>query len=52
MRVLFAVFVLCLAALIFTLMAFRRHIHKHRAEPGDSLPLRGASQDDTLKQNH
>lgn len=52
MRVLFAVFVLCLVALIFTLMAFRRHIHKHRAHSGDSLPLRGSPQNDTLKQNH
>lgn len=51
MRVLFAVFVLCIAALLFTLMAFRRHIHRHRAQTGGSLPLPGPPQDDTLNQN-
>ncbi|MGH9586611.1 MAG: hypothetical protein ACRD3F_06635 [Acidobacteriaceae bacterium] len=52
MRVLFAVFVLCIAALIFTLMAFRRHIHKHRTQSGDSLPLQGAPQNDSSNRNH
>ncbi len=52
MRVLFAVFVLCIAALIFTLMAFRRHIRKHRIQSGDTLPLRGAPQDESPNQNH
>ncbi|MFZ0663137.1 MAG: hypothetical protein WAM66_10630 [Acidobacteriaceae bacterium] len=51
MRVLFAVFVLCLAALIFTLIAFKRHIRKHRAPSGDPLSTTGTPREDTLKQN-
>lgn len=51
MRVLFAVFVLCIAALVFTLMAFRRHIRKHRPQLGDSPPLPGAPNDNSLNQN-
>lgn len=46
MRVLFAVFVVCLVALILTLMALRRHVRKHNAESGEPLP-----QEDSLKQN-
>src|SRR5690348_8439838 len=51
MRVLFVVFVLCIAALVFTLMAFRRHIRKHDPQPGDSLPLTGSAREDSLNQN-
>lgn len=51
MRVLFAVFVLCIAALVFTLIALRRHIRKHHAQPGDSLPLTGASREESPNQN-
>jgi hypothetical protein len=56
MRVLFVVFVLSLAALIFTLMALRRHIRNHDARNHDSrsgehLPLTGTPQEDSLKQN-
>ncbi len=51
MRVLFAVFVLSLAALIWTLMALRRHIRNHDAQPGESLPLAGPPHEDSLKQN-
>lgn len=46
MRVLFTVFVLCLAALILTLMALRRHVRKHNAESSEPLP-----REDSLKQN-
>ena len=49
MRVLFAVFVISLAALIFTLMALRRHIRNHEAQPGEPLPLTGAPQEDSLQ---
>lgn len=35
MRVMFAVFILSLAALLFTLLALRRYIRKHHAHPGD-----------------
>jgi len=51
MRVLFAVFVLCIAALVFTLMAFRRHIRNHKAQPGDFLPMTGSAREDSLNQN-
>jgi len=51
MRVLFALFVLCIAALVFTLMAFRRHIRNHDAQPGDSLPSTGSAREDSLNQN-
>lgn len=46
MRVLFAVFVLCLVALILTLTALWRHVRKHNA--GNSEP---PPQEDSLKQN-
>jgi len=51
MRVLFAVFVLSLAALIWTLLALRRHIRNHDAQPGEPLPLTGAPHEDSLNQN-
>ncbi|HEV2464603.1 MAG TPA: hypothetical protein VGT04_12440 [Acidobacteriaceae bacterium] len=46
MRVLFAVFVVCLVALILTLMALRRHVRKHNADSSEPPP-----QEDSLKQN-
>lgn len=51
MRVLFVVFVLSLIALIWTLMAVRRHIRNHGARPGEPLHLAGTRQEDSLKQN-
>lgn len=51
MRVLFAVFVLCLLALIVSLMAFRRHIRKHPPQTGDSPLLPGSPNDESLKQD-
>ncbi len=48
MRVLFAVFVLSLAALVWTILAVRRHIRDH--EKRDSEPLRlDKSKDDPLR---
>lgn len=51
MRVLFLVFVLCLAALITSLMALRRHIRRHDAQPADPVHLPGTPQEDSLNQN-
>jgi hypothetical protein len=48
MRVLFAVFVLSLAALVWTILAVRRHIRDH--EKRDSEPLRlDKGKDDPLR---
>jgi hypothetical protein len=51
MRILFVVFVLSLAALIWTLMAFRRHIRNHDTRPGEPLHLIGTKQEDSVQQN-
>lgn len=51
MRVLFAVFVLSLVALVVVLMALRRHIRNHRASSGRPLDLAGTQQEDSLKLN-
>jgi hypothetical protein len=51
MRVLFAVFVVSLVALIWTLMALRRHIRKHETPVGEPLPLPGVAGEDSSKQN-
>jgi hypothetical protein len=51
MRVLFVVFVLSLAALIWTLMALRRHIRDHEAQLGESLHLAETPNEDSLQQN-
>ena len=51
MRVLFAVFLLSLVALIVTLVALRRHIRNHGSQPGDSLKLAVAPHEDSLNQN-
>jgi hypothetical protein len=45
MRVLFAVFVLSLIALISTLIALKRHVRKHKP-----VPVTAAQQEDSLKQ--
>lgn len=51
MRVLFAVFVLSLAALIWSLMALRRHIRNHETKSGEPLHVAGVPQEDSLNQN-
>jgi hypothetical protein len=45
MRVLFAVFVLSLIALISTLIALKRHVRKHKP-----LPVIAKQHEDSLKQ--
>lgn len=48
MRVLFAVFVLSLAALVWAILAVRRHIREH--DRRDSEPLRlNSSNEDALR---
>jgi hypothetical protein len=49
MRVLYAVFVLCLVALVWTILAVTRHIRDHDAQPKDPLRLTGRNNDDPLK---
>lgn len=49
MGVLLAVFVLSLVALIWTVIALRRHIHAHDARRGEALHLEGAKNDDPLR---
>jgi hypothetical protein len=51
MRVLFAVFVVSLVALIWTLMALRRHVRDHDAQTGESLPLPAVPGEDSSEQN-
>lgn len=46
MRVLFAVFVLSLIALIATLIALKRHVRKHKP-----IALAAPQHEDSLKQN-
>ena len=48
MRVLVAVFVLSLAALVWTILAVRRHIRDHEMRGSEPLRLEG-SNDDPLK---
>lgn len=48
MRVLFVVFVLSLAALIWTLVALTRHVRKHDSRSGNPQ-LAGTQQEDSLK---
>jgi hypothetical protein len=48
MRVLVAVFVLSLAALVWTILAVRRHIRDHETRGSEPLRLEG-SNDDPLK---
>lgn len=49
MGVLFAVFVLCLVALVWTVIALRRHIQNHDARGSEPLRLDGGNHDDPLK---
>ena len=51
MRVLFVVFVVSIAALIWTLIAFRRHIRGHDTRPGEPLHITGTQHEDSLQQN-
>ena len=48
MRVLFVVFVLSLAVLIWTLVALTRHIRKHNADSANPQ-LAGTQHEDSLK---
>jgi hypothetical protein len=45
MGVLFAVFVFSLAALIWTVLALRRHIHNHDSRGSEPLRLEGKKED-------
>jgi hypothetical protein len=49
MGVLFAVFVLSLVALIWTVIALRRHIQNHDVRGGGPLHLEGTKNEDPLK---
>ena len=51
MRVMFVVFLLCLVALIVTLIALRRYIRNHDSQSGEPLQLAGAPQEDLLNKN-
>jgi hypothetical protein len=48
MRILYAVFVLSLVALVWTILALTRHIREHDTQTSDPLHLTG-SNDDPLK---
>jgi len=45
MGVLFAVFVLCLVALVWTIIALRRHIQNHDVRGSEPLRLEGKKED-------
>ena len=49
MRVLFVVFVLSLAALVWTIIALRRHIRDHDKQGSKPLRLDSGKKDDPLK---
>ena len=49
MGVLFAVFVLSLVALIWTVVALRRHIQNHDAQGSTLLRLEGNKNEDPLR---
>lgn len=49
MRVLYAVFVLSMAVLVWTVISFRRHIRNHDSHPADPLKLQGSKTEDPLK---
>ncbi|HZD50755.1 MAG TPA: hypothetical protein VE178_18565 [Silvibacterium sp.] len=49
MRVLFAVFVLSLLALVWTIIALRRHIRDHDTRGSEPLRLDGGKKDDALR---
>lgn len=49
MRVLYAVFVLSMAALVWIIVALTRYIRNHDARPGNPLRLSSNSGDESLK---
>lgn len=49
MGVLFAVFVLSLVALIWTVIALRRHIKNHDVRASEPLRLEGSKNEDALR---
>ena len=49
MRILYAVFVLSLVALVWTILALTRHIRDHDTHDSDPLHLTGSGNDDPLK---
>jgi hypothetical protein len=49
MRVLYAVFVLCLVAIVWTIVAVTRHIRNHGTQTSEPLHLTGGSNEDPLK---
>jgi|HubBroStandDraft_1064217.scaffolds.fasta_scaffold1701796_2 hypothetical protein len=49
MRVLYAVFVLSMAAIVWTVLAVRRHIRNHDSHPADPLSIKGSKTEDPLK---
>lgn len=49
MRVLFVVFVLSMAALVWTIVSLRRYIRNHDTRPGNPLRLSGSNSDESLK---
>lgn len=51
MRVLFAVFLLCIVALIVTLMALTRYIRNHGSRHADPVQLAGAPHEDSVNPN-
>lgn len=49
MRLLYAAFVLSMAALLWTVISIRRHIRKHDALPADPVMSKGSPNEDPLK---
>jgi hypothetical protein len=49
MRFLYAVFVLSMAALVWTVIALRRHIRNHDSHTADPNELKGSQTEDPLK---
>jgi hypothetical protein len=49
MRLLYAVFVLSMAVLVWTVISFRRHIRNHDTQPSDPLKLQGSKTEDPLR---
>jgi hypothetical protein len=49
MRLLYAAFVLSMAALVWTVISIRRHIRKHDSLPVDPLLRKGSPNEDPLK---
>jgi hypothetical protein len=51
MRLLYVVFVLSMAALVWTAISVRRYIRNHDAHPADPLKLPGSKADEAHKQH-